>query len=239
MPRVKASVTKDDMESKGGGIQPKPGWYPMKVVSMNKRKEKGDYEIVVTVTKDKKFKGAQLWDYIDFANENIGWKIAQFCKAFGVKFKKKGKTYEVNFDTDDVVGSEFKGRVRADNSGYSEEYRAKLATYLALEDEKENEDSDDEDMEEDEENTEEDQDEDEEEDDEEDSEDEDEEEESDDDSDDEDEDEEEDEEEEDEKPKSKSRAKSKRGAGGSKKKSAPKGKGKGKGGKRSKKELPF
>lgn len=229
---VKYDVSGEDPTRTGGAMPlPKKGWYAGKIDKVSYRKGKGDYEFQVVIT-DKRAKGFRLWDYIDFSNENVRWKVAQFLTAIG-EVKAKGKSWKKakgSIDPTETVGTKVAVRIR--HSSYEGEPTAKLGGWGPVDSLKKAKDEDEEPDDEDEdEDT--DEDEDEEDDDEGDEEDEDDdadEDEEDDDTDDEEDDDEEDEDEEVEKPKRKKPAAKKSAA----KKSGKKGRVK-----RAKGDLPF
>lgn len=244
MPKVKYDVSGEDAERAVGGAMPLPkkGWYKARIDKVTYRKEKGDYEFQVVIT-DKKSKGFRLWDYINFDNEKLNWKIAQFLTAVGeVKVAKSGKKFSKSkgaFDPAETEGQNVRVRVRHDT--YNDEPTAKLGGWGPPKDEDadadEEEEPEDEDEEEPDDDEEADEDEEEEEEDEGDEEDEDEDADEDEDEEDDDDADDEDDDEEEPKPKAKRKPVAKKTA----KKPAKKTTKKGKGGKvkRSKDELPF
>lgn len=143
---IKFDVSNSDPKKalSGGGQQPKPGTYKVKIIQckLGHQRDNEDnkrLEIIAEVL-DKAYKGARLYDYIGF-DEAQEWKMDQFLQVLGIANPKKRKG---QFKTEDVVGTLTKIRVKGDT--YQGEYKAKLAAWLLDEDE----DVDDEDLEDDE-----------------------------------------------------------------------------------------
>ena len=117
----------------GGGKQPTPGVYTVKLKDCKPGFRKGDngqpdktaprLEITAEI-QDKKFKGSLLYDYISFS-EASQWKMDQFLQVLGLASTSKRKG---SFDTAKVVGKKVKVRVTGDT--YNGEYRGKLNAYL-------------------------------------------------------------------------------------------------------------
>lgn len=123
---VKYDIGGEDPTRTGGAMPlPKKGWYNAKIDKVTRRKDKGDYEFQVVIT-DKKAKGFRLWDYIDFTNDNVRWKVAQFLVAVG-EVKAKGKRWtkaKGSLDPEETVGTKVSVRIR--HSSYEGEPTAKL-----------------------------------------------------------------------------------------------------------------
>lgn len=157
---VKYDVSGEDPAKTGGAMPlPKKGWYKAKIDKVTFRKGKGDYEFQVVIT-DKKAKGFRLWDYIDFGNDNVRWKVAQFLEAIGeVSKAKSGKAWKKakgKLDPEETVGT--KVAVRVKHSSYEGEPTAKLGGWgsvdslaKAKDEDDEPDEDEDEDVEEDEE----------------------------------------------------------------------------------------
>lgn len=136
MPIVKFDVSGTDPKDafSGGGKQPTPGVYKVKIKELKPGFRKGDngqpdktaprLEVVAEIVSDKKFKGAVLYDYIAFS-EASQWKMDQFLQVFGLASNSKRKG---SFDTSKIVNKTTKVRVVGDT--YNGDYRAKLGSYL-------------------------------------------------------------------------------------------------------------
>lgn len=160
MPKIKYDVSGEDHDRAASGANaPKPGWYNARIKSCASGFAKDDsgksdksrprIELVYEI-RDKKYRGAQVYDYISLL-EASKWKLDQFLQAVGIKTSKKEKG---TFDTDDVQGTDVKLRVRGDT--YNDEYRAKVGRVASAdaetdEDDEEEEETDEEEEEEEEE----------------------------------------------------------------------------------------
>lgn len=136
MAKIKFDVTSSDPDKAGGANfeDPKPGVYRAKVKEVNqtyaKNRDTGkpdkDRPMLEVVFAFEEAKYGNIWDYITFT-EASAWKMDQFLQAFGVASSKKRKG---TFDTDDIVGSSCKLRVKADS--YNGEYRARVGAVIPL-----------------------------------------------------------------------------------------------------------
>lgn len=119
MAKLKVKVEQDAWDEAGTDSvePPKPGVYDCKVLEINTGFSKGEdnkpdkdkprIEVIYQIV-DEKAKtrgndggsayGARLWQYITFG-DNVQWKLAGFLKAFGIPFKKVGKSLEFDLDT--------------------------------------------------------------------------------------------------------------------------------------------
>ena len=135
MPIVKFDVSGSDPKAAfaGGGKQPTPGVYTVKLKEVKPGFRKGEngqpdkaaprLEVVAEI-QDKKFKGSLLYDYISFS-EASQWKMDQFLQVLGLASTSKRKG---SFDTTKVANKKLKVRVVGDT--YNGEYRGKLGSYL-------------------------------------------------------------------------------------------------------------
>lgn len=140
MPVIKFDVSGSDPKAAfaGGGKQPTPGVYTVKLKDVKPGFRKGDngqpdktaprLEVIAEI-QDKKFKGSLLYDYISFS-EASQWKMDQFLQVLGLASTSKRKG---SFDTAKVVNKKLKVRVVGDT--YNGEYRGKLGSYLPDDDE--------------------------------------------------------------------------------------------------------
>jgi hypothetical protein len=151
MAKVKYDVTGSDPEKAVQGPQrksPRPGMYSLRLKSWNRIHPKDRstgrpdtdrwmWELIFEVlkadkAKNNQYKGSQLWEYVLEEDDSHEWKRDQVLQAFGVagqKSKRKG-----SFDTDDYVGTNVLGVVRA-GKNQDGDYRGELAQILAFDEE--------------------------------------------------------------------------------------------------------
>jgi len=132
MPTVKYEVNAEDVKPTVGGPLPKPGWYNARIASVGYREDKGDYLFQIVLT-DGNHKGFRLWDYINFSNSNLNWRIAQLLNAvgrIGVDGNKK-KTFKGSFDPASTEGTSL--TVYVSQTSYMGELQGKLKAYAPLE----------------------------------------------------------------------------------------------------------
>jgi len=116
----------EDVEAGGGGVQPQPGMYAGKIVSVNHRKKKtdgtviSDFEVVVDVGSEY----ARLWTYVKLPDDPNweksahGWKLRELTDALGLP--PKG-----GIDPKKIEGSKVLVKVKADTD-QDGDYRGKI-----------------------------------------------------------------------------------------------------------------
>lgn len=110
----------EDVES-GGGEQPKPAVYTVKIAEVNDRRGqdgKNDLEVIVDFFQDEGI--ARVWSYLNFG-ESSRWKMREFTDALGLK--PKG-----SLNTDKLIGKKVNVKVTPDQWGG--EYRARIGRWL-------------------------------------------------------------------------------------------------------------
>jgi hypothetical protein len=121
-----AKVIKYDVsgveESGGGGVQPRAGVYPAKIVICRQREEKTDGSPANDIEVALNLGGDYAWVYTYIGlSEAADWKLAEFTRALGLK--EKGQ-----FDPDKIVGKMIKVKINPDS--YDGEYRGRAARLM-------------------------------------------------------------------------------------------------------------
>lgn len=119
MATIKYDLT--DVEAGGGGEQPKPGIYPVKIVEINDRRDqdgKNDLEVVVEFYKHPDL--ARVWSYLNFGDASR-WKFREFTDALGLK--PKG-----SLNPEKLIGKKCRVKISADS--YNDEYKGRVNTWL-------------------------------------------------------------------------------------------------------------
>lgn len=114
-----ANVESSNFES------PQPGTYSAKIFSVVDRTEmegKNDWEVVLEITKEGRFKGSRIWYYLNWG-EPSRWKVKEFVDALGMKAKGV-------LDSDRLVGKEVGIVVVADS--WQGEYKGRISKFLQL-----------------------------------------------------------------------------------------------------------
>lgn len=104
---------------------PQPGTYRTKVFSVVDRtamEGKNDWEVVLEVQNEGRFKGARLWFYLVWG-ESSAWKRREFIEALGMKLKGV-------LDSDRLVDKEVGAVVVADS--YNGEYKGRIAKFIPI-----------------------------------------------------------------------------------------------------------
>jgi hypothetical protein len=110
----------EDVES-GGGEQPQPAVYTVKLAEVNDRRGvdgHNDLEVIVDFFQDEGL--ARVWSYINFGDSSR-WKFREFTDALGLK--PKG-----SFDPAKLVGKKVNVKITGDQ--YQGDYRARVNRWL-------------------------------------------------------------------------------------------------------------